>query len=125
VMLTTPYMDEASRCNRLGFMRAGQVIAEGTPTALRAKLNGRILEIPTPEPLLLRAQVLGLPGVDDARPLGDRLHVRTSAGAADQVIEAFNQLAGSLPSHQAARLISPTLEDVFLSYITDPQEGPQ
>jgi ABC-2 type transport system ATP-binding protein len=123
VMLTTPYMDEASRCNRLGFMRAGRVIAEGTPSSLRAKLNGRILEIPTREPLLLRAQVLSIPGVDDARPFGDRLHVRTTAGAAEQVIVAFEQLAEPIPSHQAARLISPTLEDVFLSYITDPQEG--
>ncbi len=45
VLLTTPYMDEASRCHHVGFMRQGKVIAEGTPSELRASLAGRILEL--------------------------------------------------------------------------------
>jgi ABC-2 type transport system ATP-binding protein len=35
VILSTPYMDEASRCHRVGFMKAGQIIAEDTPSHLR------------------------------------------------------------------------------------------
>lgn len=119
VMLTTPYMDEASRCHRLGFMRAGRIIAEGTPSALRSILAGRILEIPTREPLQLRVPLLAIPGVEDARPFGDRLHVRTAPGSAEKVIALVEQLPTGTAAHQPARLISPTLEDVFLSYIKE------
>ncbi len=45
VIITTPYMDEAARCQRVGFMRAGKLIAEGSPTELRQGLNGRIIEV--------------------------------------------------------------------------------
>jgi ABC-2 type transport system ATP-binding protein len=119
VMLTTPYMDEASRCHRLGFMRKGRIIAEGSPAALCSKLSGRILEVQTGEPLLLRSPLLAIPGVEDARPFGDRLHVRTTAGSAEKVIQAVAQLPLAKPLPHPARLIPPSLEDVFLSYITE------
>jgi len=119
VMLTTPYMDEASRCHRLGFMRSGRIIAEGSPAALCSKLAGRILEIQTSEPLLLRSPLLAIPDVEDARPFGDRLHIRTTIGSAEKVLQAVAQLPLAKPLTHPARLIPPTLEDVFLSYITE------
>ena len=45
VILSTPYMDEAARCHRVGFMRLGRMIAEGSPPQLRSTLEGRILEV--------------------------------------------------------------------------------
>src|SRR5574339_321238 len=45
VIISTPYMDEASRCHRVGFMKNGQLIAEDTPSQLRVRLNGRVLEL--------------------------------------------------------------------------------
>ena len=45
VLISTPYMDEAARCHRVGFMSQGRIIAEGSPGQLRARLNGRILEL--------------------------------------------------------------------------------
>src|SRR5688500_20080240 len=45
VIISTPYMDEASRCHRVGFMKAGRIITEDTPSNLRARLAGRILEL--------------------------------------------------------------------------------
>jgi ABC-2 type transport system ATP-binding protein len=124
VMLTTPYMDEASRCHRLGFMRGGRIIAEGSPAALCAKLSGRILEIQTNEPLLLRSSLLAIPGVEDARPFGDWLHVRTAPGGAQEFIRAVALLPLEKPLTHPARLIPPTLEDVFLSYITEGESKP-
>jgi ABC-2 type transport system ATP-binding protein len=119
VMLTTPYMDEASRCHRLGFMRNGRIIAEGSPAALCAKLSGRILEIQTNDPLQLRSPLLAISGVEDARPFGDRLHIRTSSGSAEKVLRAVAQLPLAKPLTHPARQIPPTLEDVFLSYIIE------
>ncbi|MGZ9166223.1 MAG: ABC transporter ATP-binding protein, partial [Anaerolineales bacterium] len=45
VLISTPYMDEASRCHRVGFMKAGHIIAEDTPSNLRARLKDRVLEL--------------------------------------------------------------------------------
>ena len=42
VLISTPYMDEASRCTRVGFMRGGHIIAEGAPSELRATLDGAL-----------------------------------------------------------------------------------
>ena len=118
VILTTPYMDEASRCQRLGFMRSGKIIAEGTPGELRAVLDGRIVEIITREPLSLRKTLIEIPGVEDVRPFGDRLHLRTEAGKAAQVMSSLEELSGK-QLLSSIRLISPTLEDVFLSLTSE------
>lgn len=116
VLLTTPYMDEASRCHRVGFMRFGRIIAEGTPSDLRSNLVGRILELRCLSPLMFREIARNLDGVEDVRLFGDRLHLRIQAGSAESVTSA---LEGALPAHNEphfeARLIPPTLEDVFIS----------
>ncbi|MBA4383110.1 MAG: multidrug ABC transporter ATP-binding protein [Anaerolinea sp.] len=119
VILTTPYMDEAVRCNRLGFMRNGRIIAEGTPTQLRDRLNGRIIELQTDHPIQLREQALQIAGVEDARAFGDKLHLRVSPERSEGVINQLRSMNGS--SH--ARLISATLEDVFISLTLEEKGG--
>jgi ABC-2 type transport system ATP-binding protein len=116
VLLTTPYMDEASRCHRVGFMRLGRIIAEGTPSELRSNLEGRILELRCPSPLEVREVARKLDGVEDVRLFGDRLHLRIQAGSAEKVTST---LEDAFPAHNGpnleVRLIPPTLEDVFIS----------
>ncbi len=111
VILTTPYMDEAVRCNRLGFMRSGRIIAEGTPSQLRERLEGQIVEMQTNHPIALRDKVLGIAGVEDARAFGDKLHLRVAPERAEEVINQLHTLNGDTQ----ARLIPATLEDVFIS----------
>ena len=91
VLISTPYMDEAGRCHRVGFMRHGQIIAEGTPSQLRARLADRILELRGSPLKLLRHIAQKDPGVEDVRAFGDRLHLRVVEKMADQVL-------GRLPS---------------------------
>ena len=116
VLLSTPYMDEASRCHRVGFMRQGKIIAEGTPSELRLGLNGRIIEVRGPSLAALRQVAEKIAGVEEVRAFGDKLHLRVAAGAADSVIKA---LADAFPARAGlpveARLIPPTLEDVFIT----------
>ena len=56
VLVSTPYMDEAMRCTRIGFMREGQIIREGPPQALRQLLAGQVLEL-AGEPRLRLAEL--------------------------------------------------------------------
>jgi ABC-2 type transport system ATP-binding protein len=116
VLLTTPYMDEASRCNRVGFMRLGRLIAEGTPTELRSTLEGRILELRGASLSDLREAALKMEAVEDIRAFGDKLHLRVLAGRADSVLSALRKSFRRRGSTGLqARTIPPTLEDVFIA----------
>jgi ABC-2 type transport system ATP-binding protein len=119
VILTTPYMDEAVRCNRLGFMRSGRIIAEGTPSQLRDRLEGQIIEMQTNAPIALREQVLKIAGVQDARAFGDKLHLRVAPLEAQQVIQQLHSLTGGANP----RLIPATLEDLFISLTLSEEAG--
>src|SRR5512136_757539 len=89
VLLTTPYMDEASRCHRVGFMRLGRIIKEGTPSALRATLEDRIVEVRAGELAALRKVAMKISAVEDVRLFGDRLHLRVKPGQAVSVIASL------------------------------------
>jgi len=115
VLITTPYMDEAGRCNRIGFMRDGQIIIEGTPSQLRTRLAGRVIEL-RGEPLKILRQIAQKdPDVEDVRAFGDRLHLRVGENTVDQVInrlpEKIRRDAGKIDD---LRIIQPSLEDVFI-----------
>jgi ABC-2 type transport system ATP-binding protein len=109
-------MDEAARCQRVGFMRLGRIIAEGTPTQLRSSLEGCILEVRALSLSPLRKAAENIKNVEDIRAFGDKLHLRVTPGEADSVI---NALTRAFPANQVegveVRSVPPTLEDVFIS----------
>ena len=47
VLITTHYLEEAEQCNRLGLMVAGELVAEGTPTGIKAAQGGHLLQLIT------------------------------------------------------------------------------
>jgi ABC-2 type transport system ATP-binding protein len=118
VLLTTPYMDEASRCQRVGFMRAGRLIQEGAPSGLRAGLQGRIIELRGASPVSLRHPAEAIPGVQAVQAFGDRLHIRVEEGRAKAILKTLEKTFPPRQTHVEARLVTPTLEDVFIS-LTD------
>ncbi|HMX18904.1 MAG TPA: ABC transporter ATP-binding protein [Anaerolineales bacterium] len=116
VIISTPYMDEASRCHRVGFMKKGKIIAEDTPSSLRSRLNGRILELRGNPINTLRHVAHQDSGVEDVAAFGDKLHVRVLEGQADLIMkrlpEEIKAAGGTLTD---LRIIPPALEDVFIS----------
>jgi ABC-2 type transport system ATP-binding protein len=116
VLLTTPYMDEAARCNRVGFMQSGRIVAEGPPVALRTTLNNRILELRGQPMSTLRRVAHQDPDVEDVQAFGDRLHVRVRKGKARTVLSRL-KLSIRTDGGQVHELrqVPPVLEDVFIS----------
>jgi ABC-2 type transport system ATP-binding protein len=111
VLVTTPYMDEADRCHIVGFMRAGGLLASGTPRELQALVPGVVLEVQA-RPLQAAQRALRqVAGLRDVQLFGDRLHVM-----ADGAIDG-NTLRAALPADlilTSVRRIPPTMEDVFM-----------
>jgi ABC-2 type transport system ATP-binding protein len=115
VLISTPYMDEAVRCHRVGFMRHGKIIAEGTPSELRAMLKDRVLELSGTPIKGLRAIAQKDADVDDVCAFGDRLHLRVKQDKAQVVIDRLPleiQSQGAQVNH--LRSIPAQLEDVFI-----------
>ncbi len=116
VIISTPYMDEASRCHRVGFMKAGKIIAEDTPSNLRAHLNGRVLELRGSPLNTLRHVAHQDEDVEDVAAFGDKLHVRVREGKSALIMKRLPQeikaAGGELTE---LRAIPSTLEDVFIA----------
>ncbi len=116
VIISTPYMDEASRCHRVGFMKAGRIIAEDTPSNLRAHLTGRVLELRGGPLPVLRHAAHGDKDVEDVQAFGDRLHIRIRENNADEVIGRLRSaIEGAGGEIESLRVIPPVLEDVFIA----------
>ena len=123
VVVSTPYMDEAVRCNRLGFMVAGRLLITGSPRELLAPLAGRILE--------LRAEPRGLAhricqadmDVEDVANFGELLHLRLRRRDALMITTQEDDVSGRLlraltdagARVHGLRAIAPSLEDTFIS----------
>jgi ABC-2 type transport system ATP-binding protein len=118
VLVSTPYMDEASRCQRLGFMSRGRLLVEGPPAEVARRLEGRVLEV-FGTPLrglaeLARRDV----GVEAAQLFGDRLHLRIAPDAAEAVIQRLPQAAQQAAIRlEGIRRVPPQLEDVFIQLL--------
>ncbi len=116
VIISTPYMDEASRCHRVGFMKKGKIIVEDTPSNLRARLNGRVLELRGSPINVLRHVAHQDEDVEDVAAFGDKLHIRAREGKSDLIMgrlpDEIKSAGGVLTE---LRAIPSTLEDVFIA----------
>jgi ABC-2 type transport system ATP-binding protein len=123
IFVTTHYMDEAERCQRIGFMYGGQLIALGSPDDLkRGAMQGQILEVS----LALKDRGVALiqaldtldqiDGVLEAAPYGDLIHV-VVADASAALPRVRAALAGHGMGVAEIRPIEPSLEDVFISLV--------
>lgn len=122
VFVATAYLDEADRCNRVGLIHRGKLLACDTPDNLKRLMRGTILEVLTPSPRqaaqLLRERLER----ESVGIFGDRLHVMTrNAAETGTAIEAI--LRGEGVPLQSLRPIEPSLEDVLVSVLTE-EAGP-
>lgn len=116
VLVSTPYMDEASRCSRVGFMRAGRLLEEGTPAELRNRLEGQVLELRGSPLRLLRRVAEADEDIETALLFGDRLHLRVRQGKSQAVMERLRQVIPEEGGEVSVmRTIPPQLEDIFIA----------
>jgi ABC-2 type transport system ATP-binding protein len=120
ILISTPYMDEAARCSRVGFLHRGRMLVEGTPDELRRPLSGRMVEVSGAATERLAACLGDVAGIEERQVLGATLRLRVPSGAAETVARAVNESARSAgEEHVRARPIVPSLEDVF-RYLMQP-----
>jgi len=110
VFVTTAYLDEAERANRVGLIHRGRLIRCDSPTALRTSLEETCCEVRVRDRRAARDVLDRTTGVVSAEPAGETLHVFLAPSL------AVEDLAAALPG-AAVRRIEPSLEDVFIALI--------
>lgn len=116
IVISTPYMDEAERCNRIAMMDRGRIIKIDTPAALKQSVPGRLIEL-SAKPQRTAKEVIGaLSTVRSVQVFGDRLHV-----LCDDLDAAKAQITEALQAEEIGisdvRVLSAGLEDAFVSTI--------
>lgn len=108
VFLSTAYLDEAERCDRVGLLHRGRLIRCGRPEELKAEISESCFEVEGEDLRATRDRLSRVPGVSSVQLAGASLHVLAS-GASEQDL----RLAAG--DRYAVRVIVPTLEDVFIA----------
>jgi len=109
VVLTTHYLEEAERCDRVGIMHNGELIAVDTPDALKARVGGDVVVIHAAEPSALRARIADRFGIELAVVDG------TLRGEQPRGHEFLRDVVEAFPGElRTVTFGKPTLEDVFI-----------
>jgi len=119
LLLATHLMDEAERCDRVGILSDGALVADGTPAALKAELGDQTLWVETDDPAALRDRIDAQFGVP-TRIVGSTVQVAPPNPPAflSSLYEALGDRIRS------ATIRAPTLDDVFMVHAeTAPDAG--
>jgi len=116
IVVSTPYMDEADRCSRVGLMYEGRMVVCAEPQQIRAQIEGELIELRPDDWQAAYGLVVTLPGVLEVQTYGDLLHVLVdSAEKRLPEIEAALQEQGL--AHRGARRATARMEEAFISLI--------
>jgi ABC-2 type transport system ATP-binding protein len=117
ILVTTHYLEEAEQCNRLGMMVAGELVAEGTPSGIKAQQSGQIIQFIVDQPQKAADLLKGAGENWRVSLFGERLHLITE----DPPEQAIRDTTKWLEAHGlhvlSAREDRFSLEDVFISIV--------
>ncbi len=116
VLVSTPYMDEAMRFNRVVFMNHGRALRQGAPRDLIEQLNGRILELAADPQMAAREIASHDPDVEDVHTFGEYVHLRVHS-AEGPLTRIPQQLTEADITLHRLHPVTPTLEDVFIQLL--------
>jgi ABC-2 type transport system ATP-binding protein len=116
LVVSTPYMDEAERCSRVGLMYRGQMVVCDTPERIRGMIGGELIAL-CPSNLRRAREILAeLPGVLEMQTFGNQLRIfvrdagiaieRVQVALAEQDVEALE-----------VRRTQPRMEEAYISMV--------
>ncbi len=122
IVMTTPYLDEAERCSRIGLMDRGSLIRLDTPDAIRAELRGRMVAVSGGSLAELHRILRQRWPATALVRYGDRLHLCVRRGA-EELSEATAWLTQNGMPEARFTPIEPSLEDLFVALMSESKQG--
>ncbi len=116
IFVTTHYMDEAEQCHRLAFIHNGNLLADGSPAAIKqTRMPGQVIEIVCGEPQIA-LQTLRAAGMPEVALYGKRVHA-AGPDLEHQIDDLRALLADAGANPISLQVIPPSLEDVFIANV--------
>jgi ABC-2 type transport system ATP-binding protein len=117
VLVTTHYLDEAERCDRVAIMHAGRLAALGRSSELKRTFDDRpIIEILGVHPVRIMTTLDGLPQVEKTSLFGTAVHAVLRDRRVDLETVRQSLTEAGLPVSSLG-YVAPSLEDVFLDVV--------
>jgi len=116
IVISTAYMDEAERCNRLTLLHEGRALYCDTPAALKQRMPGALIAITSAAGRAVRDAISGLPGVGNALLVGDGVHVMVDR-ADGRIAELQEALRVAGVGFSSVVVAAPSIEDVFVALL--------
>ncbi|MFO7893104.1 MAG: ABC transporter ATP-binding protein [Longimicrobiales bacterium] len=117
VIVSTAYLDEAERCDRVAFLHQGEVMALDDPETLQQSLPGAVLEVRADRPRAARDALRSAADVRRATLFGETVHAVVGEDAGDEVVRRALDDAGVAVTE--VRRVEASLEDVFIERVAD------
>ena len=117
ILVSTPYMDEAERANRVAFISRGSILMCGTPAELKAHLSGDVVEVICGQRAAARRVLRDEPLVRSVEIFGEALHALVGS-AAEAIPQMKRRLEAAQIEESRLRVIPPSLEDAFVARLT-------
>jgi len=122
ILVSTPYLDEAERCGRVGFINKGRLVLEGTPDEIKKKADFSVIEARIADIVNSRKKLIESRATEKYILFGENLHFISEDVESDKnEIREFLSKAGI--ECLDIRQIEPTLEDVFLRSTSESKAG--
>ncbi len=117
-IVTTPYMDEAERCNRVVLLLNGRVLAQGTPQAIKTRVPGSVLSLRGVDIHAAERALQGLDGLIDIQTYGDQLNLIVSGDAERLQADVSLRLEGAGLTGAAFDHLPISMEEAFIYLVT-------
>jgi ABC-2 type transport system ATP-binding protein len=116
IVVSTPYMDEADRCSRVGLMYQGEIVVCDSPAKIRGNIGADVIKIVSTDWQKARRILETIPGIEEVQSYGEALHVLVkSASIQKQSIK--KALLKNQIDLKEFREITPRMEEAFISLI--------
>jgi ABC-2 type transport system ATP-binding protein len=116
LFVSTPYMDEAERCSKVGLMYQGRMVVCDTPERVKAMTEGELIALWPSDLRRAREMLTGLEGVLEVQTFGDQLRVFV-ADANEVIAQARASLATRDIQVLDVRRARPRMEEAFISLV--------
>ncbi len=118
ILLTTPYMDEAAKCDRVALIYHGKILMVSAPAQLAALLNKTVLDVVCDRPAKA-AKILSRSGCfDSVHSLGDRVHLISGQTKSECQSILLNLLEPENIRIDSINEIAASIEDVFVQLLS-------
>ncbi len=115
ILVSTPYMDEASRCDRIALVRSGECLSIDTPVGIRTSFDRRLYAVRCASMYKLLGDLREFPDTNSCFAFGDAHHLTLRRDGEDVMRRLQEYLKGKGYADVSIERLEPSVEDCFMA----------